>query len=67
MADPSLVPDSSQSLGEPLLAYLPMMIPNEQNQTKWSENDLKSLLQSVSITLRTKLWYTLYELGKLET
>ena len=52
MADPSLVPDSSQSLGEPLLAYLPMMIPNEQIQTNWSENDLKSLLQSVSITLR---------------
>ena len=30
MADPSFVPDSSQSLGESLLAYLTMMIPNEQ-------------------------------------
>ena len=52
MADPSLAPDSSQSLGKPLLDHLPMMIPNEQIQTNWSENDLKSLLQSVSITLR---------------
>lgn len=52
MADPSLAPDSSQSPGKPLLAYLPMTIPNEQIQTNWSENDLKSLLQSVSIALR---------------
>lgn len=52
IADPSLAPDSSQSLGEPLLAYLPMMIPNEQIQTNWSENDLKSLLQSVSIAFK---------------
>jgi len=52
MADPSLAPDSPQFPGKPLLAYLPMMIPSEQIQTNWSENDLKSLLQSVSIALR---------------